>query len=305
MNYQWQNSAMSGHLMPGAGGSQQDNFTTTSNEAVYTANFVFGAPPVPPTDNITVNFMPDPSNPAAAQACTLLQVWYRPDQVLHVVFNGQGQSSYMTNECTTPTCSADFTGSASLTWNASWDVHIPFFQDSQPLDLGNYFAYISPALPGTTVTGTTSAMLPLTGLNCSAPPVFEGVTQAPYMGVGAVPASSTIPYPIVSMFVETFGGGVYHLCDGSATIGIGDQVPGYPGWDSAPGLFLFNVDLSQFLGQTFSMTMPVSGQFQPASDDADTGTVTYKGTLTFSTTPPGPCDPTTGNCPSSMLKHTK
>ena len=43
------------------------------------------------------------------------------------------------------------------------------------------------------------------------------------MGLGALNPTASIPYPIVPMFVETFGGGVYHVCDGGDTFGFGEQ----------------------------------------------------------------------------------
>jgi hypothetical protein len=147
------------------------------------------------------------------------------------------------------------------------------------------------------VTGTTSVSFPLGGVNCQGPPVFGGITQAPYMGVGAQNPSSNIAFPTVPMFVEAFGGGVYHLCDGGDLLGFGEQVAGYPGWDPNTGMYLFNLDLTQFLGKTTTVTMPVSGSFQPGPDDTDTGSVSYSGTLTFSTT--AACNPSTQSCPAS------
>jgi hypothetical protein len=117
------------------------------------------------------------------------------------------------------------------------------------------------------------------------------------MGVGAQNPSSNIAFPTVPMFVEAFGGGVYHLCDGGDLLGFGEQVAGYPGWDPNTGMYLFNLDLTQFLGKTTTVTMPVSGSFQPGPDDTDTGSVSYSGTLTFSTT--AACNPSTQSCPAS------
>ena len=169
--------------------------------------------------------------------------------------------------------------------------------------MGNYLAYLSPALPSTTVTGTTTVSFPAGMDSCQGPPVYGGITQSPYFGPAALDPAKTIPYPMVPMFAETFGGGIYHLCDGNAVIGIGAQLPGYPGWDTNTSLTTFNLDLSQFLGKTTSMSMPVAGNFQATSDDPNSGTVSYTGTFTFSTA--GLCDPIARTCPTTSLRLRK
>ena len=116
MNLNWMNTAAGGHLTsPGASG--QDNFTSTSTSAAYTALATLPAPVFLPVDNITVNFLPDPANPPAAQSCATLAVTM-PDQIMHVVFDGQEQSSYTTTN--------GYHGGANLTRQHDvWDVHIP------------------------------------------------------------------------------------------------------------------------------------------------------------------------------------
>jgi hypothetical protein len=122
MNLNWINTATGGHLTPDTG-SGQDNFTNTSDSATYTSLGILPPQGGLPTDTVTVNFLPDPSNPPFAQACATVTTM--PDQILHVVFDGQGHSNYTTNGCTTPVCDANYTGTADLNWYEAWDVHIP------------------------------------------------------------------------------------------------------------------------------------------------------------------------------------
>ncbi len=211
-------------------------------------------------------------------------------------FVGQGQSSYAFP-------GGFFQGSANLTWHYAWDMHIPQFQDLQTLYVGGpgagFYALIDPALSGVTVSGTTTESN-ASGPTCTGSPVMQGNTGAPFLGVVAIPTNLAIPYPVVRMFVETFGGGVWHLCNGDDIFGFGDQVPGYPGFDPSPSLYMFNLDLSQFLGKTTSMTMPVSGSFQPGpGDTVASGSVTYSGTLTFSTTAGSPSPSSRGTTKSA------
>ncbi len=69
MSYNWTNTAIGGHLMSGDGTAGPDNFTTTNTDAVYTSNPILPASGSAPIDNLVVNFLPDPANPPAAQAC--------------------------------------------------------------------------------------------------------------------------------------------------------------------------------------------------------------------------------------------
>jgi hypothetical protein len=292
MNYTWNNTAMNGHLMPADGEPGQDNFTITGTDGLYTPNSLFGLPTTSAADTITVDFLADPANPPAARACANVNVVNPPDQVLHIDFAGQGHSDYTAPK----TLSGSYSASADLTWHYSWDMHIPHFQDLQRVVGNGLDWFLDPAQAGVSVTGTTTATNPITGMTCTGPPVVSGNTGAPFAGPAAVPSTVSTPYPIVHLYVETFGGGVYHLCDGNAIFGIGDQVPGYPGDDPGPGIYRFDLDLSQFVGKTTSMTMPASGSFLPAPDNTDTGMVTYGGTLTISTTAPAPT-------PSSNSKY--
>ena len=77
LDYQWSNTSHSGHLKPDSGGSDQDKFTDTDPNVLYT-------PVVPPPmvssiapyngfDTIMANYTADPAEPPFAQACAYIQ----------------------------------------------------------------------------------------------------------------------------------------------------------------------------------------------------------------------------------------
>jgi hypothetical protein len=196
MQMNWTNTGAGGHLTP-LGGSGQDNFSTTNIFVNYTALALLPPPDILPIDNTTVDFLPDPNLPAAARGCTKVAP-LPPDQILHVVFDGSGRSSY-----TYPKPSfSGYQGSANVSWHYSWDIHIPFFQGVERAPAGgspvSFEALVAQALPGTTVTGMTSATDPVSGAHCEGEPTIQGnIGVKPWMGVGLVPENQNAPYPLV------------------------------------------------------------------------------------------------------------
>jgi hypothetical protein len=277
VNYSWVNSAVAGHLMPSAGGPE-DDFTNTDPDATYTASNTTQA-----VDNVVVQFLPNPSGPAAAMACSATDV--TTQQILHVVFNGSGTWNEIAfgNEYT-----------ADWSWQASWDLTLATGGVGLPgsatgLSLGQSFER---ALPGTLVTGETIADAPNVNDVCEGPPVLNpthnGVTtllpQSPYLGAlyPSPPAGSTL----IPMWVETFGGDDFSLCGTGGLPTVGDyppQAPGYPSWDTSAGIVKFDLDLSQWVNKpSQTMSMPVSANYTPVAGGYDSGTGTQvTGTLTF------------------------
>jgi hypothetical protein len=293
MNFNWANTANGGHLASGDG-SGQDNFMSANANVTYNPKKPPEISPVPVFtrfDQVMVDFLPDPANPVAARACANVTVT-EPDQILHVVYDGQGQS---TETVMYSGLGTTYTGTSNLTWHAEWDLHMPV--------IGTAFL---PVLPGSSVTGMTTASVTATGFTCSGPPVINTdhgngpapTVQSPYIGAAA------FAYPMVPMYVETFGGVDYNLCGGMGKPAVGDYGtvgPGYPGWDLASEIFMFNLDLSQYYGKTTTMSMAAVGHLQTPDGASDSGTVDIGGTLTFSTV--APCDARTQACAPSVRQQ--
>jgi hypothetical protein len=286
MNYNWTNTGNYGHLTPSSGaGGLLDNFTSDESMTTYTAR-----PNSIGIDNITVQFFPTLAANAAAMACTAADV--NTQQVLHIVFDGQGTSQ---NDYQSVGNVYTSGYSASMQWHASWDVIPTKSGNFYGLDLpgGSPGSGFEPALPGTSVTGTTSAYNtnPAAPYTCSGPPVINtshsGVTtalpQSPFLGYGPNPPVGS---PIVSLWVDTFGGDDFHLCDGgfAAAGTYGQNQPPFPSWDLPSEIGMFNIDVSQWVNQPdHSAQISISGDFQTMPDDfvTDNGQTHFNGTLTL------------------------
>jgi hypothetical protein len=242
MNYHWINTAYAGHLTPSDKSAGQDDFTSDVSLTTYKAFANATA-----VDSVVVDFLPDPNDPAAARACTSGDI--NTKQILHFEFQGHGEWS---EDFTTNGVSE----TADLDWDAAWDVPMATTSLQFPVD-----EYFTTALPSTTVTGNTTSLggpFP----PCTGPPVLNtnhgnGPTPlptTPYLGAGPYNFATSI----LSMWVETFGGDDYDLCDGGLpTVGnYGPVENDYPTWDTPAGYMKFDLDLSQWLNKPdHSLTM--------------------------------------------------
>ena len=298
LQYRWTNTARAGHLSSPATG-EQDNFTDFDPSATYIGNANAGG-----VDDVSVEVFPSLDDPAAAKACASVHV-APPTPSLHVVFDGSGTSSL-------DFVLAGLTETATLSWHAAWDIAGDL--SGAPGGGSGWNA-----LPGTTVTGESNVITAAGELaGCpggvvintrhgSGPP--PALPQSPYLGsVGPTAGSPRV----FAMWVDTFGGDDYHLCDGGALAGVGDYgppEPGYPAWDTRPEYAKFNLDLGALsggpdqelvikVGQGANDPANQNGVFTTVKNDAGDGMVTWGGTITITKnplpTPPPGADPPGG-----------
>jgi hypothetical protein len=198
-----------------------------------------------------------------------------PQNILHMVFAGQGTESRILPE--------NGKARANVSWSSSWDW--PVYQTGSS----------AMANAGSSLSGTTTITSP-TG-NCSGSP-FAGSPQ-----FGEFRRAWFCPIRQAGSALLPRCGSKPGTREGTATTSTpfgadqyGTSPLGYPTWDTAAGIAMTNLDMTQFIGLTNSMEIPVSGSFKAPSGS----TASFGGMITVSTAKP--CDPGQQSCPAADVR---
>ena len=191
--------------------------------------------------------------------------------VVHVVFDGTGSWSRLD---TGPT--PDYQASANVAWHAEYDVTVP------DVTLGFPNGLIAvPAEAGTTVTGSGTRSSGFPG-DCTGPITVHAHEppnpQTPFIGV----YGGLGPDPL-TLYIDTFGGYDYALCDGQTGIlgGAFDPAGGGVNYNVDIGIAKFPFDRDEWANQ------PPHERILPVMDDrtkivgTESSTANWSGTITL------------------------